>query len=99
MGLFDRRGVVLALFVFGQGPVDAGQAGVVAFAFAGGEDDPAVRGVGLDLAALLERGLDRRAHPHAGGDFLGEDFLARDAGRGQGVELGLEFLGQVLCRV
>jgi hypothetical protein len=54
-----------------------------------------VRGVVLDLAAQLQRGLELRPDPYAGGDFLGEDLLAADAVRFQGIELGLEFLGEV----
>jgi hypothetical protein len=60
-----------------------------------GEDDAAVWCVGLDLAAHLQRGLELWPHPDAGGDLLGEDLVAADAVRFQGVELGLEFLGQV----
>jgi hypothetical protein len=58
-----------------------------------GQDDAAVRGVSLDLPARLQRGLEARSDPHAGGDLLGEDLVAGDAARFQGVELGLEFLG------
>ena|GEM_PF-2549039 len=54
-----------------------------------------MRGVVLDLAAQLQRGLELRPDPYAGGDFLGEDLLAADAVRFQGIELGLEFLGEV----
>jgi hypothetical protein len=60
-----------------------------------GEDHTAVRGVGLDLPAQLQRGLELRTHAHAGGDLFREDLVPRDAVRFQGVELGLEFLGQV----
>jgi hypothetical protein len=60
-----------------------------------GEDDPAVWGVGLDLPYRFQGGLQLRADSHAAGDLLGEDLLARDAVRGQRVELGLEFLGEV----
>ena len=66
-----------------------------AFHLVDGEDDPAVRGVGLDLPGCLQRGFELRADPHAGGDLLGEDLFARDAVRGQRIQLGLEFLGQV----
>jgi len=66
-----------------------------AFHLVDGEDDPAVRGVGFDLAAGIQGGFELRADPHAGGHFLGEDLLAGDAVRGEGVELGLEFLGEV----
>ncbi len=75
-----------------------GQLGGVAaesFHLVDGEDDPAVRGVGLDLPGGLEGGLELRANPHAGGDLLGEDLVAGNAVCGEGVELGLEFLGQV----
>lgn len=59
-----------------------------------GEDDPAVRGVGLDLAGECERGLELRADTDPGADLLGEHFVARDAVLGEGVELRLEFLGE-----
>ena len=59
-----------------------------------GEDDPAVRGVGLDLAGEGERGLELGADADAGADLLGEHLVARDALLGEGVELGLEFLGE-----
>ena len=52
-------------------------------------------GVGLDLPYPFQGGLELRADSRAGGNPLGEDLLARDAVRGQRVELGLEFLGEV----
>ena len=73
-----------------------GQLGGVAaqpFHLADGEDDPAVWGVGLDLPYRFQGGLELRANSHAAGDLLDE--VARDAVRGQRVELGLEFLGEV----
>lgn len=42
-------------------------------------------------SAALELGPD----PDAGGDLLGEDLVAADAERCEGVELGLEFLAEV----
>lgn len=62
-----------------------------------GEDDPAVRGVGLDLPSSLEGGLELRANPHAGGDLLGEDLVAWNAVCGEGVGLWRAdlFLGSV----
>jgi hypothetical protein len=59
-----------------------------------GEDDAAVRGVGLDLAGECERGLELGADAYAGADLLGEGFVTWDAVLGEGVELGLEFLGE-----
>lgn len=66
-----------------------------AFHLVDGEDDTAVRGVGLDLPGSFQGGFELRADPHAGGDLLGEDLVAWDAVRGQRIELRLEFLGQV----
>jgi hypothetical protein len=63
-----------------------------------GEDDPAVRGMSLDLSARLQGGLELRAHVDAGGDLLSEDLVPGDAVRGQRVELGLKFLGEVRAR-
>jgi hypothetical protein len=57
-------------------------------------DDPAVRRVGLDLAGQGERPLELGADPHPGADLLGEDLVAGDAMRGEGVELGLQLLRQ-----
>ena len=59
-----------------------------------GEDDPAVRGVGLDLPGHRQGGFELRAHPDPGADLLGEDLVSDDAVRGEGVQLRLEFLGQ-----
>jgi hypothetical protein len=44
VGLLDGFGVRLALGVFGECPVDAGDGGVLSLALAGGDDQ-----VGLDL--------------------------------------------------
>ncbi len=52
-----------------------------------GQEHPTVRGVGLDLPAQVQGGLELRADPDAGGDLLGEDLVSRDAVRFQGVEL------------
>ncbi|MFE7510002.1 hypothetical protein ACFU8I_02050 [Streptomyces sp. NPDC057540] len=40
-----------------------------------GEDDAAVRGVGLDLACESERGLELGVAPDAGADLLGEHLV------------------------
>ena len=56
-----------------------------------GEDDPAVRGVGLDLAGECERGLELWADADPAADLFGEPLVARDTVLGEGVELGLEF--------
>jgi len=53
-----------------------------------GEDDPAVRRVGLDLPGGGERGLELRADPYPGADLLGEDLVPGDALGGQCVQLG-----------
>jgi hypothetical protein len=80
--------------VFGQG----GELDGVApepFHLVDGEDDLAVRGVGLDLSAQLQRGLEPRSDPDPAGDLLGEDLLPVDAVVGERVELALQLLGQV----
>jgi hypothetical protein len=59
-----------------------------------GKDDPAVRGVGLDLAGGGERRLELRADPDAGTDLLAEDLLSRDAVLRERVQLGVEFLSE-----
>ncbi len=69
---------------------ERGQLGGVAaepFHLVHSQEHPAVRGVGLDLPAQVQRGLELRADPHAGGDLLGEDLVAGDAVRFEGVEL------------
>jgi hypothetical protein len=60
-----------------------------------GENDAAVRSVGPDLPTHLERGPEKRSDPHAGGDLLGEDLVAVNAGGLEGVELGTGVLGSV----
>src|SRR5260370_41156725 len=65
-----------------------------AFHLVHGEDDAAVRGVGLDLAGERERGLELGADPDPGADLLGEDLVSGDAVRGERVELGLQLLRQ-----
>lgn len=50
-------------------------------------DDAAVRGVGLDLPGGRQRLLELGPDLHPGGDLLGEDLLARDPVRLQGVQL------------
>ena len=52
-----------------------------------GQDDPAVRGVGLDLPGQRECRLELRSRPDPGGDLLGEDHVAGDAVRGERVQL------------
>jgi hypothetical protein len=59
-----------------------------------GEDNPAVRGVDLDLAGQRERGLELGPDAYAGADLLGEHLVARDAVLGEGIQLRLEFLGE-----
>lgn len=51
-----------------------------------GEDDPAVRGVRLDLARRTEGLLELGPYADAGADLLGEDLVSRDAVPGEGVE-------------
>lgn len=52
-----------------------------------GEDDAAVRGMGLDLAGQRERGIELRAAPDPGADLLGEDLASADAVCGERVQL------------
>lgn len=57
-----------------------------------GEDDPAVRGVRLDLPRRPQRLLELRADSYPGADLLAEDLVAGDAVPRERVELGVEFL-------
>lgn len=65
-----------------------------AFHLVDGEDDPAMRGVGLDLPGQREGRLELRPHPDSGGDLLREGLVAGDAVRGERVRLRLLLLGQ-----
>ncbi|BAS18651.1 hypothetical protein AHiyo8_pI69550 (plasmid) [Arthrobacter sp. Hiyo8] len=70
--------------VCGEVVGEGGQLGGIppeAFHLVDGEDDPAVRGVRLDLPGRLERGFELRADPHTGGDLLCKDLVARNAVR------------------
>src|SRR5260370_37931566 len=60
-----------------------------AFHLVHGEDDAAVRGVGLDLAGERERGLPVGAAPDPGADPLGGDLVPGDAVPGGRVDVGL----------
>jgi len=60
--------------VVGQGG-ELGGVAAEAFHLVHGEDDAAVRGVGLDLAGERERGLELGADPDPGADLLGEDLV------------------------
>jgi hypothetical protein len=79
--------------VVGQGG-ELGSVSPQPFHLVDGEDHPAARGVGLDLAGERERGLEVGPDSHSGADLFGEDLVAGDAVRGQGIELGLQLLGQ-----
>jgi hypothetical protein len=79
--------------VVGQGG-ELGGVAAEAFHLVDGEDDPAVRGVGLDLPSQSQGGLELRADQHPGADLLGEDLIPADAVGGEGVELRLQFLRQ-----
>lgn len=57
-----------------------------------GEDDPAVRGVRLDLPRRPQRLLEPGSDPHPGAGLLAEDLVPRDAVPRERVELGVEFL-------
>jgi hypothetical protein len=50
--------------------------------------------VGLDLPRGGERGLELRAHPPTGADFLAEDLVLGDVVRGERVQLRLAFLSE-----
>jgi hypothetical protein len=74
--------------VVGQGG-ELGSVTPETFHLVDGEDDPAVRSVGLDLAGQGEGGLELGTHPDPGADLLGEDLLSRNPVRGKGIELRL----------
>src|SRR5260370_38156983 len=65
-----------------------------AFHLVHGEDDAAVRGVGLDLAGERGRGLELGADPDPGADLLAEDLASGDAVGGERVEFGRRPLRQ-----
>lgn len=72
--------------VVGEGGEFGGVA-AEAFHLVDGEDDPAVRGVGLDLSGEGEGRLELGPDPPPGGHLLGEDLVAGDAVRGERVQL------------
>lgn len=59
------------------------------------EDDPAVRGVRLDLPGGLQCLLELRADPDPGTDLLTEDLVSADAVLGERVQLRVELLAEV----
>jgi hypothetical protein len=60
-----------------------------------GEDDPAVRGVRLDLPGGLQCFLELRADLDPGADLLAEDLVSADAVLGERVQLRVELLAEV----
>jgi hypothetical protein len=60
-----------------------------------GEDDPAVRGVRLDLPGGLQRLLELRVNPDPGADLLAEDLVSADAVLGERVQLRVELQADV----
>ncbi|GLY86953.1 hypothetical protein Airi02_048820 [Actinoallomurus iriomotensis] len=92
----------MALLVFGERPVDDGEARVLALALPvgmtggvppepldllDGEQHAAVRGAGLDLTGRGESCPEPRADTDAAADPLGGDLVAGDAVRAERVQL------------